>query len=98
MNYSYVVGKVGFEPTFIQLCTYRLEDVATTTPKIEPSNKSKEWLNKIAYSNRKVKNRPSKEELIQLLKTNSYCELGRKYGVSDNSIRKWIKNGVSNGS
>ena len=34
--------------------------------------------------------RPSLEELKNLLRDNSYCEVGRKYGVSDNAIRKWI--------
>lgn len=40
---------------------------------------------------RKVKNRPSKEELLKLLDTNSYCAVGKIYGVSDNTIRKWLK-------
>ncbi len=40
---------------------------------------------------RKVKNRPSKEELIKLVEQFSYVHVGRMFGVSDNSIRKWIK-------
>ncbi len=43
------------------------------------------------FSSRKVKDRPSREELIEQLKTTSYVQLGKKYGVSDNSIRKWLK-------
>ena len=35
--------------------------------------------------------RPSKEELLELIKTKSFCEIGRMYGVTDNSIRKWCK-------
>lgn len=35
--------------------------------------------------------RPSKEELDQLLLTNSYCAVARMYNVSDNTIRKWEK-------
>lgn len=35
--------------------------------------------------------RPSKEELLEFIKTKSFCEIGRMYGVSDNSIRKWCK-------
>ena len=42
---------------------------------------------------RKVKNRPSKEEIQEMLKTMSYCSIGRKYGVSDNAVRKWLKFG-----
>ena len=34
--------------------------------------------------------RPSKEELEALLKAESYCAIGRKYDVSDNTIRKWV--------
>jgi len=40
---------------------------------------------------RKVKDRPSKEELIKLLETFSYVHIGKMFGVSDNSIRKWLK-------
>lgn len=44
-------------------------------------------------SNAKVakEDRPSKEKLLELIKTKSFCEIGRIYGVSDNSIRKWCK-------
>jgi hypothetical protein len=41
-------------------------------------------------STRKVE-RPSVEELDLLLSTMSFCAVGRKYGVSDNAIRKWKK-------
>jgi len=41
---------------------------------------------------RKVANRPSLEQLEQDLKElKTYTAVGRKYKVSDNSIRKWIK-------
>lgn len=39
---------------------------------------------------RKVE-RPSKEQLLQEIENTSYTEVGRKYGVSDNAIRKWIR-------
>ena len=35
--------------------------------------------------------RPSYQELIDLIKTNGYSKTGKIFGVSDNSIRKWIK-------
>ena len=41
-------------------------------------------------SQRKVKERPSLDELNEMLKTMSYRAIGRKYGVSDNAIRRWI--------
>ncbi len=40
---------------------------------------------------RKVKNRPSKEQLLKEIKETNYCAVGRKYGVSDNAVRKWLK-------
>lgn len=33
--------------------------------------------------------RPSREELKDLIRTVSFVELGKQYGVSDNAIRKW---------
>ena len=38
-----------------------------------------------------VTNKPSKEELLELIKTKSFVEIGRMYNVSDNNIRKWCK-------
>lgn len=39
---------------------------------------------------RKVE-RPSKEQLLKELQESSYVAVGKKYGVSDNAIRKWLK-------
>jgi len=35
--------------------------------------------------------RPSKEDLIRMVKDMGYSEVGRLYNVSDNAIRKWMK-------
>lgn len=43
-----------------------------------------------AESKRKVK-RPTKEELSHLIKTLPYTTIAKKYKVSDNAIRKWVK-------
>ncbi len=40
---------------------------------------------------RKVKNRPSYEQLLNDIKETNYTKTGKKYGVSCNSIRKWLK-------
>jgi Zn finger protein HypA/HybF involved in hydrogenase expression len=40
---------------------------------------------------RKIKNRPTYEQLMLELSESNYSAVGKKYGVSDNSIRKWIK-------
>lgn len=44
-----------------------------------------------SFKRRKVKIRPSKEQLLKEVKELGYCGTGRKYGVSDNAIRKWLK-------
>lgn len=35
--------------------------------------------------------RPSKEELFELIKIKSFVQLGKEYGVSDNAVRAWCK-------
>lgn len=37
------------------------------------------------------KNRPSREELKNLIRTKSFLQIGRDFNVSDNAIRKWCK-------
>ena len=58
---------------------------------VELKTNCKTGLCNICYSKsqRKVE-RPSKEQLLQEVKESSYLAVGKKYGVSDNSIRKWI--------
>lgn len=45
----------------------------------------------IGISARKVKNRPSYDTIIDEVNAIGYAAVGRKYGVSDKSIVKWIK-------
>jgi hypothetical protein len=40
---------------------------------------------------RRKSERPSKEELTELVNNNGFCKVGRMFGVSDNAIRKWLK-------
>ena len=36
--------------------------------------------------------RPSRDELIQAYsQTHNFCQVGRQYEVSDNTVRKWMK-------
>ena len=44
----------------------------------------------VQYSQRKVE-RPTKEQLVEDMKTLSWVALGKKYGVSDNGARKWAR-------
>lgn len=46
------------------------------------------WTNR--RSRRKVE-RPPYEQLVAEIEATSYCAVGRKYGVSDNAIRKWVR-------
>ena len=41
-------------------------------------------------SERKVV-RPPYEQLTSEIKATSYLAVGRKYGVSDNAVRKWVR-------
>lgn len=45
----------------------------------------------VAYKNRKIKLRPIHKELIVLVNDIGYRATGVKYGVSDNTIRNWLK-------
>ena len=38
-----------------------------------------------------VKNKPTKDELIKMVNDMSWVAIGRKYGVSDNAIRRWAR-------
>jgi conserved domain protein len=57
--------------------------------KCQPKN-SFNLKNKIS-SRLKVKNRPSKEILENLIRNHSFVEIGKIYNVSDNAVRKWCK-------
>ena len=37
----------------------------------------------------RIANRPSREELKQLIRTTAFTKIAEQYGVSDNAIRKW---------
>lgn len=39
----------------------------------------------------KVKNKPSREELKDLIRNYPFLTIGKKYGVCDNAVRKWCK-------
>lgn len=44
-----------------------------------------------AFNSRKAV-RPTKEELKELIRVKSFIEIGRIFGVTDNSVRKWCDN------
>jgi 5-methylcytosine-specific restriction endonuclease McrA len=54
------------------------------SPKIKKDRRGpKQWLRKTE--------RPSKEELAKLISTIPMSSIGKMYGVTDNSVRKWAK-------
>ena len=55
------------------------------------TNKNRRCRKCYEKQNRKVKNRPTLTELLSEVEKNGYKATGRKYNVSDNTIRKWIK-------
>lgn len=46
---------------------------------------------KCKYVQSRMTERPSYDDLIEEVNKNGFSATGRKYGVSDNAIRKWIK-------
>lgn len=46
---------------------------------------------KPSFSTRKVKNRPTEIQIIKDVNELGYRGTGKKYGVSDNAVRKWLK-------
>lgn len=57
------------------------------------TNKSKSgYCNKCSHILQHRTEHPSKQKLIEELKISNPYALGKKYGVSDNAIRKWMKN------
>lgn len=70
---------------------YNTNDLRRSIPRPKISELEPNWRNRPRPELRKVA-RPSKEELVLLMSSLSICAIGRRYGVSDNAVRKWIKN------
>lgn len=58
---------------------------------VEILNESTYCSNCIHIKQRKVANRPNREELKNLIRTKTFTEIGKNYSVNDNTIRKWCK-------
>lgn len=46
---------------------------------------------KCKAENSRLIERPTKDQLKKMIEEISWCAIGRKYGVSDNAIRKWAR-------
>ena len=51
-----------------------------------------QYCSECIHIQQRIVERPPREELKFLIKKYSFSEIGRKYNVSDNAIRKWCKN------
>lgn len=56
-----------------------------------PTKFSKKYCQKCFHISTRKVNRPSKEKLTSLISNTSFVKIGKMYGVSDNTIRKWCK-------
>jgi hypothetical protein len=45
----------------------------------------------VARPDRRKVERPSYEQLVEDIAAMDWCAVGRKYGVSDNAVRKWVR-------
>ena len=45
----------------------------------------------LSIKNRKVKNRPSKEELWNMVKSEPFTQIAKQFNVCDNTVKKWCK-------
>ena len=52
---------------------------------------SSECCNKCAHIKARVAERPNREELKKLIRSIPFTQIGKQFGVTDNSIRKWCK-------
>jgi very-short-patch-repair endonuclease len=51
-----------------------------------------------SLNNRKIRNRPKLDDILKNVNEMGYVKTGIKYGVSDNTIRKWIKKEMESNS
>lgn len=75
-------GERGRNNTFCKVCGITLQDSQDSYCSVEH----------LKQDTRKVKDPPTETELIKLLQNNSFLAVGKLYGVSDNAVRKWVKN------
>lgn len=75
-------------------CHTQTDTFGTRNLKVEKETIDKK---KICHIMRRKTERPPYEQLIEEIKQLGYCAVGRKYGVTDNAIKKWVRNYRKNG-
>lgn len=71
-------------------CNATLDTHCAKNLKNKKPKKDSNWRSKPRLSTRKTE-RPPIEQLLKEVEELGFSAVGRKYGVSDNAIRKWIK-------
>jgi very-short-patch-repair endonuclease len=90
---SYINGVIGDKPTFeVNWSRSGRKKYKCNTCGEECTNKNKRCRKCYENENRKIKERPDIQTLKKEVNDIGYSATGRKYGVSDNTIRKWINN------
>ena len=81
---KYIIKKVNKDVSICLECNKEF---------VKRSSKQRFCSEKCAHAHRRKVEHPSYEQLLSDIKelNNNMCAIGRKYGVTDNAIRKWIK-------
>lgn len=77
-------------PKFDKL-SFGIFEKKNRTKVIRESNGRTKKENESSFNQRKVKNRPDYMTLLKEIKEFGYRATGKKYSVTDNTIRKWVK-------
>lgn len=89
-------GRGGGKKCDNENCNNRIRLKSKTCISCYSNNRKRiEKIEKEKKKTRKVE-RPEYETLVSEVIEYGYCWVGRKYGVSDNAVRKWIKNYIKN--
>lgn len=67
------------------------KNFCVTCGKNEVSKKGRKCIKCQSFERRKVKNRPDKKELLDLVAQFGLEGVGRNFGVSGNAVKKWLK-------
>ena len=78
-------------PNLRILCPNCASTLETHCGKNRKKNKKEKRKKNQPRMERRIVNRPSLSQLLQEISELGYVTTGRKYGVSDNAIRKWVK-------
>ncbi len=90
-------SNIGYSPTSIKVRIYKKHKTLNQGEKKICPICNKNFLSYNAkmcvdcYRNYQSKNVPTKEELEKLIYNMPFVKIGKKYGVSDNAVRKWCK-------